>query len=129
MTDVSTGRSGAEESTGPAVPSGETAGSGLSGQYVPADALCTPAQIRRFIKSRPYVPMHELRRRFELNGECDDVTPIQTATGVVYVGLPVRESHIVEDLVRQGDVGIELSQDPRTPIAIGLFPMRPVSRS
>ena len=25
---------------------------------------CTQAQLRRFIKSRPYVPMHELRRQF-----------------------------------------------------------------
>ena len=27
-------------------------------------AGCTAPQLRRFIKSRPYVPMHELRRRF-----------------------------------------------------------------
>ena len=36
---------------------------------------CTQAQLRRFIKSRPYVPMHELRRRFDINGEADDVLP------------------------------------------------------
>ena len=34
----------------------------------------TAAQFRRFIKSRPYVPLHELRRRFELNGELDEVS-------------------------------------------------------
>ena len=31
----------------------------------------TAAQLRRFIKSRPYVPLHELRRRFELNGDLE----------------------------------------------------------
>ena len=40
-------------------------------------AGCTGAQLRRFIKSRAYVPMHELRRRFELNGEAVAIsTPV-----------------------------------------------------
>ncbi len=29
---------------------------------------CTAPQLRQFIKSRPYVPMHELRRRFGIDG-------------------------------------------------------------
>ena len=35
---------------------------------------CTAPQLRRFIKSRPYVPMHELRRRFAIDGGDDDVS-------------------------------------------------------
>lgn len=89
---------------------------------------CTAAQLRRFIKSRPYVPMHELRRRFELNGSADDVSPISTPEGLVYVGLPTRESALVEELVRQGDVGLELCRDPRVPMAVGVFAMRPIIR-
>ncbi len=89
---------------------------------------CTQAQLRRFIKSRPYVPMHELRRRFELNGQPDDVTPISSADGVIYVGLPSRESVFVAELLRQGDIGVELCRDPAVPIVVGVFAIRPVTR-
>jgi hypothetical protein len=89
---------------------------------------CTAAQLRRFIKSRPYVPMHELRRRFELNGASDEVTPIDTVEGTVYVGLPARESRFIADLVAQGDVGLELCRDPWVPIVVGVYAMRPISR-
>ena len=88
----------------------------------------TAAQLRRFIKSRPYVPMHELRRRFELNGEADDVCPVQTPDGVVFVGLPPRECELIGELVRQGDVGLELCYDPTVAIVVGVYPMRPIPR-
>jgi hypothetical protein len=91
-------------------------------------AGCTQAQLRRFIKSRPYVPMHELRRRFELNGSFDDVSPISTEQGCVYVGLPRRESAFIAELLRSGDIGVELSHDPPVPIVVGVYAMRPVSR-
>ena len=90
----------------------------------------TAAQLRRFIKSRPYVPLHELRRRFELNGELDDVFPVDIAgQGVVFVGLPAREAQLLGGLVRDGDVGLELSQDPTVPIVVGVYPIRPISRN
>ena len=90
----------------------------------------TAAQLRRFIKSRPYVPLHELRRRFELNGDLDEVSAVNMAErGVVYVGLPPRESEFLASLVRDGDVGVELSHDPTAPIVVGVFPMRPVTRN
>ena len=90
----------------------------------------TAAQLRRFIKSRPYVPMHELRRRFELNGELDDVSPVELAgRGLVYFGLPPREAQLLAGLVRDGDIGIELSHDPTVPIVVGVYPMRPISRN
>jgi hypothetical protein len=72
--------------------------------------------------------MHELRRRFELNGGADDVTAIQTPRGLVYLGLPGRESQFIADLVRQGDVGLELCHDPRSPMVMGVFAMRPITR-
>lgn len=89
---------------------------------------CTAAQLRRFIKSRPYVPMHELRRRFELNGDADEVTPIHCGEDVVYLGLQPRESHLIEELIRQGEIGLELAYDPQVPIVVGVYPMRPISR-
>ena len=95
----------------------------------PAQPSPTAAQLRRFIKSRPYVPLHELRRRFELNGDLDDVWGVpMEGHGLVYVGLPPREAEFLATLVNDGDVGVELSQDPNAPIVVGVFPMRPVSR-
>ncbi len=98
-------------------------------EVVEAQRGPTAAQLRRFIKSRPYVPLHELRRRFELNGDLDDVCGVEmSGHGHVYVGLPPRESEFLATLVRDGDVGVELSQDPDAPIVVGVFPMRPVTR-
>lgn len=88
----------------------------------------TAPQFRRFIKSRAYVPMHELRRRFGINGMEDDVTPVELAGGWIYVGLPAREGQLLGELLRGGEVGYELSLDPCTPIVIGVYPMRPVPR-
>jgi hypothetical protein len=92
-------------------------------------ATCTAPQLRRFIKSRPYVPMHELRRRFAINGDDDDVTAVDLANGRVFVGLPAREGDLLGELLRGGEVGFELSLDPRSPIVVGLYPMRPIPRS
>jgi hypothetical protein len=90
---------------------------------------CTAPQLRRFIKSRPYVPMHELRRRFGINGSDDDVTQVRMDGGAIYVGLPPREGGLLGDLLRGGEIGYELSLDPRTPIVVGVYPMRPVPRA
>ena len=90
---------------------------------------CTAPQLRRFIKSRPYVPMHELRRRFGIIGDDDDVTPVSLNPGWIYVGLPNHEGRLLGDLLRTGEIGYELSLDPRTPIVIGVYPMRPIARN
>ena len=89
---------------------------------------CTAPQLRRFIKSRPYVPMHELRRRFAINGNDDDVTQVRLEDTHVYVGLPQREGSLLGELLRGGEIGYELSFDPRAPIVVGVYPMRPVPR-
>jgi hypothetical protein len=93
-----------------------------------APAPCTQAQLRRFIKSRPYVPLHELRRRFGLNGADDDVCGVEVDGQRVFIGLPERETGLLGELLRQGDVGYELLLDPTCPLVIGVFPMRPVQR-
>jgi hypothetical protein len=89
---------------------------------------CTQAQLRRFIKSRPYVPMHELRRRFDINGEADDVHPVDTRDGRVWVGLPARESSFLAELVDRGEVGLELCHDPCVDMVVGVYAMKPVGR-
>jgi hypothetical protein len=96
--------------------------------FGPPGSQCTAPQLRRFIKSRPYVPMHELRRRFGIDGGDDDVTPVRLDPGWVYVGLPTREGGLLGELLKAGEIGYELSLDPRSPIVIGVYPMRPIPR-
>ena len=89
---------------------------------------CTLAQMRRFIKSRPYVPVHELRRRFLIEGIEDEVSPVSTGQRTLYVGLPAREAQFLGDLIRNGEVGCEMLLDPAGPGVVGVYPMRPVAR-
>ena len=93
-------------------------------QQAPVNQATAP-QLRRFIKSRPYVPMHELRRRFAIDGDDDDVTPVHIDRHWIYVGLPEREGGLLGELLRAGEIGYELSLDPRSPIVVGVYPMRP----
>jgi hypothetical protein len=101
-------------------------GGGDEGQV---DRGATAPQLRRFIKSRAYVPMHELRRRFVINGGDDDVTAVDVDRQRVFVGLPEREGRLLGELLRGGDIGYELSLDPISPIVVGVYPMRPVTRA
>jgi hypothetical protein len=89
---------------------------------------CTQAQLRRFIKSRAYVPMHELRRRFNIDGDSDDIGAVRTRDGRFWVGLPDRESDFLADLVDKGEVGLELCHDPCVDMIIGVYAIRPVGR-
>jgi hypothetical protein len=97
------------------------------GQQAPVNQATAP-QLRRFIKSRPYVPMHELRRRFAIDGADDDVTPVHIDRHWIFVGLPEREGGLLGELLRAGEIGYELSLDPRSPIVVGVYPMRPAPR-
>jgi hypothetical protein len=72
--------------------------------------------------------MHELRRRFAIDGDDDDVTQVRLSGGAIYVGLPDREGSLLGELRRGGEIGYELSLDPRSPIVVGVYPMRPVPR-
>ena len=84
--------------------------------------------MRRFIKSRPYVPVHELRRRFEIEGIEDEVSAMATGQGTLYVGLPELQAGYLGELVKAGEVGCEMLLDPTGPAVVGVFPMRPVAR-
>ena len=95
----------------------------------PDNGGCTQAQLRRFVKSRPYVPLHELRRRFAIGGSEDDVSPVAVNGRTLFVGLPDREAGLLGDLIRCGDVGCELLLDPAGPMIVGIWPTRPVQRS
>ena len=137
---VASGRPGGGPSDGPAGSAGSDSGPrrlfrvrampvAQNGEEVTEPRhTCTLAQMRRFIKSRPYVPVHELRRRFAIEGVEDEVSSVATDKGVIYVGLPPQEAQFLGDLIRAGDVGCEMLLDPDSPAVIGVFPMRPVAR-
>ncbi len=94
----------------------------------PSRPTCTVAQLRRFIKSRPWIPMHELRRRFGIIGDDDDVSRMRVGNHTLFIGLPPAEGRLMAELLGAGDVGYELSLDPITPVVVGVYPMRPVPR-
>jgi hypothetical protein len=140
------GRSSAAEHTAPRAEGVSATSAPIAGDHAPRPAepstgpvpatggefrgtTCTTPQLRRFIKSRPWVPMHELRRRFGIWGGDDDVTPMRVGDQQLYVGLPPAESQMLAELLGGGDVGYELSLDPGAPIVVGVYPMRPVPRS
>ena len=113
----------------PAARSVNTAAPSAPGDEGSIERGATAPQLRRFIKSRAYVPMHELRRRFAINGGDDEVTAVDIDRQRVFVGLPEREGRLLGELLRSGDIGYELSLDPISPIVVGVYPMRPVTRA
>ena len=112
----------------PAAATGDEPAGALGGLAFAISGGCTPAQLRRFIKSRAYLPVHEIRRRFGIESADDDVTGFALESGRIFVGLPPHEGRILGDLVRAGEVGYELQLDPEAPIIVGVYPMRPVTR-
>ena len=81
------------------------------------------SSLRRFITSRPYVAIAELRRRFVLD-EPDAVSRLERDGVVAWVGLPQREASKLQDLWLRDEVGLELSVEVRAPVVVGVFPMR-----
>src|SRR5215207_6297564 len=73
-----------------------------------------------FIRSRPYLLVADLRRRFDLD-ESDEVTPIQVQGGRAYIGLPQRAGRLLEDLAREHRVGVELAPDLQVRTVIGVY--------
>ncbi len=80
------------------------------------------SSLRRFITTRPYVTIAELRRRFCL--ECEDVSRLDGPNGPAFVGLPEREASKLQDLWLHDEVGVELSVEVRAPVVVGIYPMR-----
>jgi hypothetical protein len=81
------------------------------------------SSLRRFITSRPYVPIAELRRRFGLD-EPDAMAAIRRNGTSAWVGLPDREAAKLQDLWDRDEVGMELSVEVRAPVVVGVYPMR-----
>ncbi len=81
------------------------------------------SSLRRFISSRPYVPVAEIRRRFGLD-DPDTICRIERDGEAAFVGLPDREALKLQDLWARGEVGLELSVEVHAPVVVGIYPMR-----
>ncbi len=81
------------------------------------------SSLRRFITSRPFVTVAELRRRFALE-DAEGMARLAHNGTVAWIGLPDREAAKLQDLWERGDVGIELSVEVRAPVVVGVYPMR-----
>ena len=83
------------------------------------------SSLRRFISSRPYVPIAELRRRFVLD-EPDAMSRLARDGTTTYIGLPEREAVKIEALWVNYEIGLDMSVEVRAPVVVGVYPMRVV---
>jgi hypothetical protein len=81
------------------------------------------SSLRRFITSRPYVAVAELRRRFGLD-DPDAMTRVEVSGTVAWIGLPEREAAKLHELWMRNELGFELSVEVRAPVVVGVYPMR-----
>ena len=73
-----------------------------------------------FIRSRSYVSVADVRRRFGIDTG-DDVSAMAGPAGRVYVGLPSHQARFLEDLWREGRIGLELASDVKAPSVTGIY--------
>ncbi|MEO8251431.1 MAG: hypothetical protein ABI578_03045 [Chloroflexota bacterium] len=81
------------------------------------------SSLRRFISSRPYVAIAELRRRFGLD-DPDAMTRLEHDGTTAWIGLPEREASKLQELWQRDELGVELSVEVRAPVVVGVYPMR-----
>lgn len=81
------------------------------------------SSLRRFITSRPFVTVAELRRRFGLD-EPDAMVLLRRNGTSAWIGLPDREAAKLQDLWDRNELGIEMSVEVRAPVVVGVYPMR-----
>src|SRR5690606_3064516 len=80
------------------------------------------SSLRRYLTSRPYIAVADIRRRFGLDPDAMSVIARNGTTA--YVGLPEREATKLQDLWQRDEVGIELSVEVKAPVVVGIYPMR-----
>lgn len=80
------------------------------------------SSLRRYLTSRPYLAVADIRRRFGLDPEAMSVVSRNGTTA--YIGLPEREATKLQDLWQRDEVGVELSVEVKAPVVVGIYPMR-----
>jgi hypothetical protein len=81
------------------------------------------SSLRRFITSRPYVPVAEIRRRFAID-DPDCMCCVVRGQETVFLGLPEREALKIQELWLREEIGLELSVEVRARVVVGIYPMR-----
>lgn len=80
------------------------------------------SSLRRYLTSRPFVPVADIRRRFGLDP--DAMSAVARNGTTAYIGLPEREALKVQDLWQRDEIGVEMSVEVRASVIVGLYPMR-----
>jgi hypothetical protein len=80
------------------------------------------SSLRRYLTSRPYLSVADIRRRFGL--DADAMSHIARNGTSAYIGLPEREALKLQDLWQRDEVGVELSVEVNAPVVVGIYPMR-----
>lgn len=80
------------------------------------------SSLRRYLTSRPYLSVADIRRRFSLDPEAMSVVRRNGTTA--YIGLPEREAAKLQDLWQREEIGLEFSVEVRAPVVVGVYPMR-----
>jgi len=81
------------------------------------------SSLRRFISSRPYVAIPELRRRFALD-DPDAMSRLERDGAMAWIGLPEREASKLQELWQRDEIGLELSVEVRARVVVGIYPTR-----
>jgi hypothetical protein len=80
------------------------------------------SSLRRYLTSRPYIAVADIRRRFGLDP--DAMSCVSRNGTTAFIGLPEREASKLQDLWQRDEVGVELSVEVRAPVVVGVYPMR-----
>ena len=80
------------------------------------------SSLRRYLTSRPYIAVADIRRRFGLDSDAMSVVCRNGTTA--FIGLPEREATKLQDLWQRDEVGVELSVEVRAPVVVGVYPLR-----
>jgi hypothetical protein len=80
------------------------------------------SSLRRYLTSRPYIAIADIRRRFGLDP--DAMSRVSRNGTTAFIGLPEREASKLQDLWQRDEVGVELSVEVRAPVIVGVYPMR-----
>jgi len=82
----------------------------------------TASSLYWFISSRHYVPIAEIRRRFQL--DATDGTLLSDDDGIIHIGLPDQAARALLDLKKKGKIGLEFAPEYELRIVVGAYPMR-----
>ena len=77
-------------------------------------------RILRYVRSRSFMPISELRRYFAI--ESDEGAVLEDERGKIYVGLPKEVGRTILTLAAEGKIGLEFSAEFDVRVLIGVYP-------